>query len=117
MGRDKLNIEKDERPLIDKHYLNSTEWQLTDMKKEIVIIRYDSDHYTDIVFTYSFSRKPGYRWGIRGVYDSVEKSRTRFKKWCQKNLKKITKIQKKSQKSRQITKNQSQFRTPFEVEI
>ena len=60
MGHKELRIHKDARPLLDKHYLNSTEWELTDMRKDIVVIPYDSDHYTDIVFTYCFSRKPGY---------------------------------------------------------
>ena len=60
LGEEKLLILKDEKPMIDKYYVTSTEWKLLKMEKSIVESPYDTDRYSEIVFKYVFSRKPSY---------------------------------------------------------
>ena len=60
LGEDKLRISKDDKPMIAKYFVNSTEWELLKMSKEIVKSTYDTDVYSEIEFVYIFSRKPSY---------------------------------------------------------
>ena len=60
LGDKKLQIRKDNRPMIDKHYLEDAEWELIGMNKEILRTGYDSDAYIEIAFDYAVSRKPAY---------------------------------------------------------
>lgn len=56
----KLQIVKDDRkPILDKHYLNDSEWALVSMEKHIHRSSY-TDAYIEIIFTYFFARKPTY---------------------------------------------------------
>ena len=60
LGEDKLQILKDNKTLVGKYFVNSTEWDLLEMRKEILRSPYASDAYSEIIFTYIFSRKPAH---------------------------------------------------------
>ena len=60
-GETKLHITKrDDRPMLDKHYLKHAEWDLVHMRKDIMRTEYESDAYIEVLFTYFYSRKPTY---------------------------------------------------------
>lgn len=57
---DKLRILKNNQPMIDQHFVNSSEWELTRMDKYSSVQDYNDDLFSDIVFTFTFARKPSY---------------------------------------------------------
>ena len=60
-GENQLRIEKNDKSMIDAHYLEDAEWELVSSKKQTIKTKYDSDIYSEIMFTYIVSRKPG-KW-------------------------------------------------------
>ena len=47
--------------MVDKHYVNSTEWELVDMWRNVSRSEYDDNEwYSLIKFTFTFHRKPSY---------------------------------------------------------
>ena len=59
-GEKELHILKNDKPIIDTHYLQDAEWELIDKRKEIHRTGYDSNAYIEIIFTYVVSRRPAY---------------------------------------------------------
>lgn len=58
---DKLRILKDNQSVVDKHYVNSTIWDLNVIKKELSTQRYGKDEtYSDLSFVVRYSRRPSY---------------------------------------------------------
>lgn len=61
LGENKLrmfvNMKKE---MIARDFINSTEWKLLDTHKESFRTAYDSDAYSEVIFTYRFLRKPSY---------------------------------------------------------
>ena len=41
LGEKRLHIHKDNKPMLDRHYLNDTEWKLVDTHKQTVRTQYD----------------------------------------------------------------------------
>ena len=60
LGEDKLTILKDQKSMLDSHYLEDAEWKLLRSHKETLRAKYDSDTYSEIMFKYTVSRKPAY---------------------------------------------------------
>ena len=60
LGENKLHLFSNDKSMLAKYFVNSTEWELSETKKEIVSSSYDTDTYIEIVFIYLFSRKPSY---------------------------------------------------------
>ena len=56
----KFRIQTNNDSMVDEHYHHSSLWKLVGQDKEVSLQKYNGDIYSDINFTFMFSRKPSY---------------------------------------------------------